>query len=971
MLDRCTDSQVSYLGSLANLSEAFQQFVSESRREDVLKMLGYYKFGESEWTHGGTCHGLAVSAIANFNNKSNADAWASVLEPTATAQQIASLFQAHWTNRDADSAKPYAKTVFAYKEGSISDSFHSVGKIGFYFLSQGSFSGGDAWVGQSGRVSFNSVDNMVALHRSRLSQGVASSFSFDLMKNGKRTGGHTIIATELIQYNGHNVMVLHDNNFIGDLRMLEIDGSSKVSAFVVDASLASVAYTKYGDFTTADPYDVDSYSGFRTYSEGGLRLYGAGVMLAASAMQTVQAENQPVPYSYPNHLSVNIFGAKLQRVTDISTQQEVVLQPIVGELKTDQAYLLENAGASAFLLPADGLYKVEIQKFKQFPTLDVYVKIPTADGAVEVLNYEDLAIDPRDDTEAYFFVGRDNADKTIRREGGSDVVPAYDRRHDTGAVPATALKAVMLPNGVRLSWNLGDNLKEVVLVRKDDSAPASVTDGEEVYRGLGETYTDLSALGDSKYYYGLYSIARNDDISDAEIISLDTHKASLSGHVSDADGAPIMGARVLLKNGVGIDDEPLDSDFSDDNGFFSFANLPHGIYRLEALRDSYDFSGSGVVVDLETENREVSLTGIAKPVLGIAVNDTVTVGSDETISWNGNNIADDALIDIKVSKGAAWEALATRLRFSDSRFTWHVGGPGDEKQVVRIELSGDTAVAAEKEVAVLGGVIVTPSVGSGPGAIQPDAPQSVERNGTLTFTVTPDAGHVAMMGGTCGGTLMGNTYTSNPITVDCTVSVDFIEGDQLHNGVTVRNQSVDVGQWKYYVLSVPAGAASLTFATIDANADVDIYVGNTKPTLSSFVCRPYTWDGNETCVIPNPDAGTWWIGVYGYESASYSLVGSIAMVGASYTVTPVVTAGGTVSPNLPQKVAANSTAEFAILAHPGYVKVGVTGNCPPGFWTGDYWITGEITSACTVVFEFFCEACLPGQGGWRAAIESK
>jgi hypothetical protein len=41
------------------------------------------------------------------------------------------------------------------------------------------------------------------------------------------------------------------------------------------------------------------------------------------------------------------------------------------------------------------------------------------------------------------------------------------------------------------------------------------------------------------------------------------------------------------------------------------------------------------------------------------------------------------------------------------------------------------------------------------------------------FTVTPIAGYAAAVGGTCGGTLAGTTYTTKMIIADCTVVATF------------------------------------------------------------------------------------------------------------------------------------------------------------------------------------------------------
>ncbi|HKE46631.1 MAG TPA: PQQ-binding-like beta-propeller repeat protein [Rhodanobacteraceae bacterium] len=67
---------------------------------------------------------------------------------------------------------------------------------------------------------------------------------------------------------------------------------------------------------------------------------------------------------------------------------------------------------------------------------------------------------------------------------------------------------------------------------------------------------------------------------------------------------------------------------------------------------------------------------------------------------------------------------------------------------------------------------VTPTAGPG-GSIEPSTPQTVNDGDTISFTVTPDA-HYAIADVTgCGGSLAGDTYTTGPITADCTVSATF------------------------------------------------------------------------------------------------------------------------------------------------------------------------------------------------------
>jgi len=68
---------------------------------------------------------------------------------------------------------------------------------------------------------------------------------------------------------------------------------------------------------------------------------------------------------------------------------------------------------------------------------------------------------------------------------------------------------------------------------------------------------------------------------------------------------------------------------------------------------------------------------------------------------------------------------------------------------------------------------VTPSSDAN-GAINPNTPQIVVDGATPAFTLTPNASyHIANVTGSCGGGLVGNVFTTNPVTTDCTVMANF------------------------------------------------------------------------------------------------------------------------------------------------------------------------------------------------------
>jgi hypothetical protein len=67
---------------------------------------------------------------------------------------------------------------------------------------------------------------------------------------------------------------------------------------------------------------------------------------------------------------------------------------------------------------------------------------------------------------------------------------------------------------------------------------------------------------------------------------------------------------------------------------------------------------------------------------------------------------------------------------------------------------------------------VTPSAGAN-GTISPNTAQTVLHGGRVNFTLMPSGGYAAAVGGTCGGSLAGNVFTTNVITADCSVDALF------------------------------------------------------------------------------------------------------------------------------------------------------------------------------------------------------
>ena len=81
--------------------------------------------------------------------------------------------------------------------------------------------------------------------------------------------------------------------------------------------------------------------------------------------------------------------------------------------------------------------------------------------------------------------------------------------------------------------------------------------------------------------------------------------------------------------------------------------------------------------------------------------------------------------------------------------------------------------------------------------------------------------------------------------------------------------SINSKSWFRHTIEVPAGTASLTVNTSNGSGDADLYLNpGSQPSTSSYDCRSFSNSNTESCVITNPAAGTWHVGVHAYSAVS-------------------------------------------------------------------------------------------------------
>ncbi|MEW5682252.1 MAG: S8 family serine peptidase [Pseudomonadota bacterium] len=105
---------------------------------------------------------------------------------------------------------------------------------------------------------------------------------------------------------------------------------------------------------------------------------------------------------------------------------------------------------------------------------------------------------------------------------------------------------------------------------------------------------------------------------------------------------------------------------------------------------------------------------------------------------------------------------------------------------------------------------------------------------------------------------------------DVTLTGSFVAPDLPDaGGETISNISVPRRSWQHYTLDVPEGMAQLSVTISGGRGDADLYVKYaSQPSSGNYDCRPNKNGNEESCVIENPQAGTWHMSVYGYRAVT-------------------------------------------------------------------------------------------------------
>lgn len=233
---------------------------------------------------------------------------------------------------------------------------------------------------------------------------------------------------------------------------------------------------------------------------------------------------------------------------------------------------------------------------------------------------------------------------------------------------------------------------------------------------------------------------------------------------------------------------------------------------------------------------------------------------------------------------------------------------------------------------------VIPSV-IGNGSMTPDSTQPVSQGDSVQFSLTPaDGFSIGSIKGTCRGSLIGTTYTTDAIFSDCSVVATFIP---------------DAG----FILS--------SFSVIPVAIDHGTISPATTQTINQWARASFT-------ITPDP----------GYSIASVGGTCKGTLTGTTYTtdaivadcsvvatfiadtnlinvnVIPIALDNGSIDPASNQTVRLGETLSLSILPDDGYGIATVMGTCQ-GTLTGTTFTTAPVQETCLVIASFTRTDAIP------------
>jgi len=235
-------------------------------------------------------------------------------------------------------------------------------------------------------------------------------------------------------------------------------------------------------------------------------------------------------------------------------------------------------------------------------------------------------------------------------------------------------------------------------------------------------------------------------------------------------------------------------------------------------------------------------------------------------------------------------------------------------------VKGHTATAAGTYVQP--GYAVTTST-SGGGSMNRSSANPVACGNTVSFTLFPDSTHHIDSVSGCGGSRFDNTYTTGPITQDCTVTATFAAGA---GSVTV---TID-----------PSGLAGAQFR-VDGGAWHNS--GDTVNNLAPGVYHTVSYSTVQCWTTPD----NWH--PFTFNGETIPVTGTYTQ--PRYNVWANVEGSGTITPSYSQNVACGTVLSYTLQPNQ-YYYISSANGCG-GSRTGNTYTTAPISQDCEVTAEFY------------------
>ena len=283
------------------------------------------------------------------------------------------------------------------------------------------------------------------------------------------------------------------------------------------------------------------------------------------------------------------------------------------------------------------------------------------------------------------------------------------------------------------------------------------------------------------------------------------------------------------------------------------------------------------------------------------------------------------------SAGAA--GLTTALMQTQATFTnagWAFGGASP----VWFMPPGDYPKLSWQQYSSLYTIAASASAG---GTIDPSGAVTAVAGTSRGFTLTPDTWYkIASVNSTCGGALSGNTYTTSPITTNCSVSAVFTP---ITYTVTT---SAGVGGTIDPLGAVTVSAATTRWLVVTPDTGYRIsWVSGCGGAL--YI---YLWNDDDPYGFH-----MWPDHTYLYKIADITGDCSVtATFARAHTVTASAGPGGTISPSGAVTVDSGATRSFTVTPNTGN-KISSVSGCN-GTLNGNTYKTGAITADCAVKATF-------------------